>query len=109
MKLDPSQRWTLKTGYPKPPGAIFEQKRKKVDPDELAKLEATRKFGGLVPERSEYLDALCRMPEDWKPKSVEELAEEQGLRNGHLFEKLLGGWPLDELNDGFETRTEDKI
>jgi hypothetical protein len=38
----------------------------------------------------------------WKSKSVEELAEEQGLLGVPQFEKLLGGWPEDELNDEFE-------
>jgi hypothetical protein len=38
----------------------------------------------------------------WRSKSIEELADEQGLRVAPSFEKLLGGWPEDELGDDFE-------
>lgn len=46
---------------PLPRGAKFKDVTPgREDPSELAKLEATRKLGGLVPERSEFLDRLCR-------------------------------------------------
>jgi hypothetical protein len=38
----------------------------------------------------------------WRSKSIEELADEQGLRIAPDFEKLMGGWPEDELSDDFE-------
>ena len=38
----------------------------------------------------------------WRSKSVDEFAEEQGLRSAPELEKFLGGWPEDELNDDFE-------
>jgi hypothetical protein len=34
--------------------------------------------------------------------SIEELARMQGVRPVEDFESLLGGWPADELDDGFE-------
>jgi hypothetical protein len=72
MKLDPSQiRKKIKAGVdengkaiwilddPLPRGAQFKEHKREPDPAELAKLEATRKLGGLVPERSKLLDGLC--------------------------------------------------
>ena len=73
MKLDPSQiRKKIKAGVddqgkaiwiqddPLPRGAQFKERKREPDPRELAKLEATRALGGLVPERSEFLDRLCK-------------------------------------------------
>jgi hypothetical protein len=34
--------------------------------------------------------------------SLEELARQQGVRPVERFEDLLGGWPEDEIDDGFE-------
>ena len=34
--------------------------------------------------------------------TFEELARQQGVRPVRRLEDLLGGWPEDELNDGFE-------
>ena len=39
-------------------------------------------------------------------KSIEELAREQGVVLRPI-EQMLGGWPEDELNDGFEKALED--
>jgi hypothetical protein len=73
MKLDPSQvRKKIKAGVdeegkaiwvlddPLPRGAQFKEHKRAPDPAELAKLEATRRLGGLVPERSAFLDGLAR-------------------------------------------------
>jgi hypothetical protein len=38
----------------------------------------------------------------WKSKPIDELAREQGVSGSTTFEDLLGGWPADELDDGFE-------
>lgn len=44
------------------------------------------------------------LPEDefWRFKTLEELAAEQGVPEGLSFEDYLGGWPEDEVHDGFE-------
>ena len=34
--------------------------------------------------------------------TIEELASVQGVRPVERFESLLGGWPADEIEDGFE-------
>lgn len=38
----------------------------------------------------------------WRGKSFDELAREQGVRPVERYEDLAGGWPEDEVNDGFE-------
>lgn len=38
----------------------------------------------------------------WHSKTPEELAFIQGIQPIHDFERLLGGWPVDELEDNFE-------
>ncbi len=39
----------------------------------------------------------------WNPSlSFEELARRQGARPAERFEDYAGGWPEDQLNDGFE-------
>jgi hypothetical protein len=53
LAVDPADK-TL----PKPRGGV--KKTPIPDTGELAKLEATHKLGGLVPERSPFLDELCR-------------------------------------------------
>jgi hypothetical protein len=38
----------------------------------------------------------------WQGASLEDLARQQGVRPVERLEDLLGGWPEDEVNDGFE-------
>jgi hypothetical protein len=38
----------------------------------------------------------------WQSYSLNELARRQGVLFPKEDEELLGGWPLEELNDGFE-------
>ena len=38
----------------------------------------------------------------WQRVSLEELARQQGVRPVERFEDLLGGWPEDQIDDGFE-------
>jgi hypothetical protein len=59
VKLDKSQKKRKNGAYPKPRGAAFHEVGPP-DPRELDKLERTRALGGLVPERSSFLDELCR-------------------------------------------------
>lgn len=40
--------------------------------------------------------------EFWKHKSVEELIKEQEVLPVLRLEDIMGGWPEDELDDGFE-------
>lgn len=48
-------------------------------------------------------DVPCRDGDEfWRGKSFEELAREQGVRPVERLEDLLGGWPEEEVNDGFE-------
>ncbi len=49
-------------------------------------------FPGAPPTRDEF----------YRGYTVEELARAQGVQPVERFETLLGGWPSDELNDGFE-------
>jgi hypothetical protein len=39
----------------------------------------------------------------WESLTLDELAKEQCVQNPGSSDELLGGWPEDELNDGFET------
>lgn len=44
-----------------------------------------------------------RYPGDFYGRyTIEELARMQGVRPVERFESLLGGWPADEIDDGFE-------
>ena len=44
-----------------------------------------------------------RYPGDFYGRyTIEELARMQGVRPVEDFESLLGGWPADEIEDGFE-------
>lgn len=43
----------------------------------------------------------------WKPYTLDELAEQQGVSVPATIEHLLGGWPAEELNDGFEAAFRD--
>ncbi len=38
--------------------------------------------------------------------TLEELARAQGVRPAERFEDFAGGWPEDEINDGFEEALE---
>lgn len=38
----------------------------------------------------------------WQRISLEELARRQGVQPVERFEDLLGGWPEDQIDDGFE-------
>jgi hypothetical protein len=44
--------------------------------------------------------------EFWRRASLEDLARRQGVRPVEHLEELLGGWPEDEVNDGFEVALE---
>jgi hypothetical protein len=47
--------------------------------------------------------AEFRYPGDFYGRyTIEELARMQGVRPVNNFESLLGGWPADEIDDGFE-------
>jgi hypothetical protein len=38
----------------------------------------------------------------WQPRSLDQLAMSQGVSAPCSFDDLVGGWPEDELDDGFE-------
>ena len=38
----------------------------------------------------------------WYPLSLDELAERQGVKPIESLDELAGGWPEEELDDGFE-------
>jgi hypothetical protein len=42
----------------------------------------------------------------WNPPTFEQLAEAQGVKPVTTLESILGGWPEDEINDGFEDAVE---
>jgi hypothetical protein len=42
------------------------------------------------------------MGDFWHPLSLDELAEQQGVKPIESLDDLAGGWPESELNDGFE-------
>ena len=46
------------------------------------------------------------MAEFWHRASFEDIARRQGIRPVERLEDLLGGWPEDEVNDGFEVALE---
>ena len=58
--------------------------------------------------KSDRLDAdmQLRADEFWRSLSFEELARQQGVRPVERFEDLAGGWPEDQLEDGFEQALE---
>ena len=47
-------------------------------------------------------DAVRRQSEPNDSSSFEALAQQQGVRPVERFEDLLGGWPAEEVDDGFE-------
>ena len=42
----------------------------------------------------------------WRGYSFEELARQQGVRPVERLEDLVGGWPEDQIDDGFEEALE---
>ncbi len=42
----------------------------------------------------------------WRTPTLDELAKAQGVKPVTDFNALLGGWPKDELDDGFEEAIE---
>ncbi len=49
------------------------------------------------------VEAVVPQPPDfWESSSLDELARCQGLSVPSSIEEMLGGWPDDEINDGFE-------
>ena len=42
----------------------------------------------------------------WQRLSLEELARQQGVQPVERFEDLLGGWPEEQIDDGFEEALE---
>ena len=49
------------------------------------------------------MEPVTPAPADfWESCSLDELAHRQGVSAPGLVANLYGGWPIDELNDGFE-------
>jgi hypothetical protein len=46
------------------------------------------------------------LAEFWQRASFEDFARQQGVRPVEHLEELLGGWPEDDVNDGFEAALE---
>ncbi len=45
----------------------------------------------------------CEIPGDfWSGRTLEELARMQNVRPVERLEEIIGGWPAEELQDGFE-------
>jgi hypothetical protein len=55
-----------------------------------------------VHERPRHRDILGTAGEFWRGLSFEELARLQGVKPVERLETLLGGWPAEEVEDGFE-------
>lgn len=56
------------------------------------------------------LDQSTDSPESdefWQNRSIEEIAAAQGHPGPVKFEDLLGGWPKEEIDDGFEEALEE--
>jgi hypothetical protein len=54
-------------------------------------------------EFKESLPSGAPLPGDfWNPPTFEQLAEAQGVKPVTSLESILGGWPEDEIDDGFE-------
>jgi len=51
-------------------------------------------------------DIELRANELWPHTSLEDLARQQGVRPVERLEDLAGGWPEDQINDGFEEALE---
>lgn len=49
------------------------------------------------------VEPISPVPADfWQSCFLDELASRQGVSVPKDFDEMLGGWPVDELNDGFE-------
>jgi len=58
-------------------------------------------------EVARSLPSGAPLPTDfWNPPTFEQLAEAQGVKPVTDFESILGGWPEDEIDDGFEEAVE---
>ena len=60
---------------------------------------------------SRQKDSLVRkieppVAEFWQRASFEDFARQQGVRPVEHLEELLGGWPEEDVNDGFEAALE---
>ncbi len=59
------------------------------------------------PKDTTRLDEIeLRASEFWQHASLDDLARQQGVRPVERFEDLAGGWPEDQLDDGFEEALE---
>lgn len=58
-----------------------------------------------LPEGSPVRIELLDSPQSvfWQSPTLDELANRQGIAPPTTVDELLGGWPADELDDGFET------
>lgn len=52
--------------------------------------------------RQNFRDAVADRDAFYRGYEIEELARIQGVRPVENFESLLGGWPPEEVDDGFE-------
>jgi len=60
-----------------------------------------------VPKGKDSHDELGgRAKEFWQQTSLEELARHQGVRPVERLEDVTGGWPEDQIDDGFEEELE---
>jgi hypothetical protein len=48
------------------------------------------------------VEAVATSTDFWKARSLDELAELQGVAALQSPDAMVGGWPADELNDNFE-------
>lgn len=62
----------------------------------VPKLKDTTRLGEIESRANEF----------WQRNSLENLARQQGVRPVERFEDLAGGWPADQINDGFEEALE---
>lgn len=53
-----------------------------------------------------HSDIELRANEFWQYTSPDELARQQGVRPVTRYEDLAGGWPEDQIDDGFEEALE---
>lgn len=61
----------------------------------------------MKPKDTTRLDEIeLRANEFWQHTSMEELARQQGVRLVERYEDLAGGWPEDQIDDGFEEALE---
>ena len=59
------------------------------------------------PKNTTRLDGIeLRADEFWQHASLENLAQQQGVRPVERLEDLAGGWPEDQIDDGFEEALE---